>query len=265
MGERVRKGQLDGVASGQFLCEAAAPSMRVLRMPGVFQSRDEARDVVAHLLPTRRGRGGAQRLRHARRRRPRARRLLHARAGALARGRAPPQAVALGRRRGRHRRLARDGPDHRAAADRRRAPRLRRQAHRRLHRRAVGGARLPVVVGGELRDRPALGLHLRLPRLRRAAVPAADAPISRRRSAPARRACSSASTSSAAARTKRCSAACSASRGCAASPCRRRSAPSTSRPPRARASSSVDRLIPRALLERVLRMLADYRIEHPQR
>jgi TRAP-type C4-dicarboxylate transport system substrate-binding protein len=52
MGERVRKGQLDGVASGQFLCEAAAPSMRVLRIPGVFQSRDEARDVVGHLLPS---------------------------------------------------------------------------------------------------------------------------------------------------------------------------------------------------------------------
>ncbi|HEX9101978.1 MAG TPA: TRAP transporter substrate-binding protein DctP [Polyangia bacterium] len=52
MGERVRKGQLDGVASGQFLCQAMAPSMRVLRMPGVFQSRDEARDVVTHLLST---------------------------------------------------------------------------------------------------------------------------------------------------------------------------------------------------------------------
>lgn len=52
MGERVRRGQLDGVASGHFLCQEAAPSMRVLRIPGVFQSRDEARDVVAHLLPT---------------------------------------------------------------------------------------------------------------------------------------------------------------------------------------------------------------------
>lgn len=52
MGARVRRGQLDGVASGQFLCQQAAPSMRVLRIPGVFQSRDEARDVVTHLLPT---------------------------------------------------------------------------------------------------------------------------------------------------------------------------------------------------------------------
>jgi TRAP-type C4-dicarboxylate transport system substrate-binding protein len=52
MGERVRKGQLDGVATGQFLCQSVAPSMRVLRMPGVFQSRDEARDVVSHLQST---------------------------------------------------------------------------------------------------------------------------------------------------------------------------------------------------------------------
>ena len=52
MGERVRRGQLDGVASGQVLCQSLAPSLRVLRMPGVFQSRDEARDVVTHLQST---------------------------------------------------------------------------------------------------------------------------------------------------------------------------------------------------------------------
>ncbi len=52
MGERVRKGQLDGVASGHFLCQAVAPSMRVLRIPGVFESRDEARDVVTRLQST---------------------------------------------------------------------------------------------------------------------------------------------------------------------------------------------------------------------
>jgi TRAP-type C4-dicarboxylate transport system substrate-binding protein len=52
MGERVRKGQLDGVASGHFLCEALAPSMRVFRMPGVFQSRDEAHDVVTRMQST---------------------------------------------------------------------------------------------------------------------------------------------------------------------------------------------------------------------
>ncbi|MDB4971115.1 MAG: TRAP-type C4-dicarboxylate transport system, periplasmic component [Myxococcales bacterium] len=52
MGERVRRGQLDGVASGQFLCQEVAPSMRLLRLPGVFESRDEARDVMTRLQPT---------------------------------------------------------------------------------------------------------------------------------------------------------------------------------------------------------------------
>jgi TRAP-type C4-dicarboxylate transport system substrate-binding protein len=52
MGERVRKGQLDGVASGHFLCQSVAPSMAVLRMPGVFQSRDEAHDVVTRMQGT---------------------------------------------------------------------------------------------------------------------------------------------------------------------------------------------------------------------
>ena len=52
MGERVRRGQLDGVASGQFLCQQLAPSMRVLRLPGLFQNRDEARDIVTRLHDT---------------------------------------------------------------------------------------------------------------------------------------------------------------------------------------------------------------------
>jgi TRAP-type C4-dicarboxylate transport system substrate-binding protein len=52
MGERIKRGQLEGAASGQFLCQALAPSMRILRLPGVFQSRDESRDVVARLQPT---------------------------------------------------------------------------------------------------------------------------------------------------------------------------------------------------------------------
>jgi TRAP-type C4-dicarboxylate transport system substrate-binding protein len=52
MGERVRRGQLDGVASGQFLCQSIAPSMRVLRLPGVFQNRAEARDVVTRMQST---------------------------------------------------------------------------------------------------------------------------------------------------------------------------------------------------------------------
>jgi TRAP-type C4-dicarboxylate transport system substrate-binding protein len=52
MGERVRRGQLDGVTSGQMLCEELSPSMKVLRLPGVFQSRDEANDVINKLKQT---------------------------------------------------------------------------------------------------------------------------------------------------------------------------------------------------------------------
>jgi TRAP-type C4-dicarboxylate transport system substrate-binding protein len=51
MGERIKKGQLDGVASGHMLCQELAPTMRVLRLPGMFQNRDEARDVMAKLQP----------------------------------------------------------------------------------------------------------------------------------------------------------------------------------------------------------------------
>jgi len=40
--ERVKRGQLDGVISGGMLCERVMPSMRVLRFPGLFQSRDES-------------------------------------------------------------------------------------------------------------------------------------------------------------------------------------------------------------------------------
>jgi TRAP-type C4-dicarboxylate transport system substrate-binding protein len=52
MGERVRRGQLDGAASGQFLCQSVAPSLRIFRLPGVFQNRDESRDVATRLQPT---------------------------------------------------------------------------------------------------------------------------------------------------------------------------------------------------------------------
>ena len=51
-GTRLERGQLDGVGSGQMLCQKVAPSMRVLRVPGVFQNRDEARHVVTRLQPT---------------------------------------------------------------------------------------------------------------------------------------------------------------------------------------------------------------------
>src|SRR5258708_31437984 len=39
--ERSRKGQLDGLA-GAIFCQQLAPSMRVLRLPGMFESREEA-------------------------------------------------------------------------------------------------------------------------------------------------------------------------------------------------------------------------------
>jgi TRAP-type transport system periplasmic protein len=49
--QRVQKGQLEGAVSGQVLCERIAPSMRVTRLPGVFQSRGEAADVMNRLQP----------------------------------------------------------------------------------------------------------------------------------------------------------------------------------------------------------------------
>ncbi len=49
--ERIGKGQLDGVASGGPLCERIAPTMRVVGMPGLFQSRDEAAYVMHILRP----------------------------------------------------------------------------------------------------------------------------------------------------------------------------------------------------------------------
>jgi TRAP-type C4-dicarboxylate transport system substrate-binding protein len=50
-GERIRRGQLDGVASGGMLCMRLAPSMRVLRLLGLFQSRDESAYVMGRLKP----------------------------------------------------------------------------------------------------------------------------------------------------------------------------------------------------------------------
>jgi TRAP-type C4-dicarboxylate transport system substrate-binding protein len=49
--DRLRRGQLDGAISGQMLCEGLAPSLRVSRLPGVFQGRDEAEAVLARLRP----------------------------------------------------------------------------------------------------------------------------------------------------------------------------------------------------------------------
>jgi TRAP-type C4-dicarboxylate transport system substrate-binding protein len=46
---RMDKGQLDGVASGGPLCERIMPTMKVLGMPGLFQSRDESAYVMHQL------------------------------------------------------------------------------------------------------------------------------------------------------------------------------------------------------------------------
>jgi TRAP-type transport system periplasmic protein len=51
IGERIRRDQLDGTASGGMLCERLGPSMRVLRLLGVFQTRDEASYVISRLTP----------------------------------------------------------------------------------------------------------------------------------------------------------------------------------------------------------------------
>lgn len=49
--DRIRRGQLDGAASGGMMCQALAPSMRVMRIVGLFQSRDEALHVLGKLRP----------------------------------------------------------------------------------------------------------------------------------------------------------------------------------------------------------------------
>ncbi|MDB4970578.1 MAG: TRAP-type C4-dicarboxylate transport system, substrate-binding protein [Myxococcales bacterium] len=51
MAERVRKDQLDGIASGGTLCTRLSPSMRVLRIVGLFQTRDESAYVAGRLKP----------------------------------------------------------------------------------------------------------------------------------------------------------------------------------------------------------------------
>jgi TRAP-type C4-dicarboxylate transport system substrate-binding protein len=51
MADRVRKDQLDGIASGGTLCTRLAPSMRVLRIVGLFQTRDESSYVAGRLKP----------------------------------------------------------------------------------------------------------------------------------------------------------------------------------------------------------------------
>jgi TRAP-type C4-dicarboxylate transport system substrate-binding protein len=50
--ERIRKDQLDGVGSGGMLCERVSPSFRGLRVPGLYQSREEVRYVAQQMRPT---------------------------------------------------------------------------------------------------------------------------------------------------------------------------------------------------------------------
>jgi len=49
--DRMRRGQLDGAVSGGMLCERIAPTYRVMRVPGLFQSRDENAYVLTRLKP----------------------------------------------------------------------------------------------------------------------------------------------------------------------------------------------------------------------
>ncbi len=48
----INKGHLDGIASGGMICERLAPSMKVQGLAGVFQSREEAAYVMERLRPT---------------------------------------------------------------------------------------------------------------------------------------------------------------------------------------------------------------------
>ena len=49
--ERIRRGQLDGAAGASF-CERLAPSLRVLRIPGLIRDRAEGRHIIGRLRPT---------------------------------------------------------------------------------------------------------------------------------------------------------------------------------------------------------------------
>jgi TRAP-type transport system periplasmic protein len=47
--DRIKREQLDGIASGGVLCQKLAPTMRAMRIVGLFQSRDESSYVVGRL------------------------------------------------------------------------------------------------------------------------------------------------------------------------------------------------------------------------
>ena len=48
---RIKRGQLDGILSGGMACETMAPSMRVARIPGMFQTWAETSYVLGKLRP----------------------------------------------------------------------------------------------------------------------------------------------------------------------------------------------------------------------
>jgi TRAP-type C4-dicarboxylate transport system substrate-binding protein len=48
---RVQRGQIDGVASAAMLCEQLSPTMRVMRLPGLFRNREEAVAILNRIKP----------------------------------------------------------------------------------------------------------------------------------------------------------------------------------------------------------------------
>jgi TRAP-type C4-dicarboxylate transport system substrate-binding protein len=50
--ELIRRERLDGIASGGMMCQRVAPSMKVLMLPGVFQTEEEVEEVLSVLRPT---------------------------------------------------------------------------------------------------------------------------------------------------------------------------------------------------------------------
>jgi len=50
--KRLHKEQLDGALSGGIMCQNVAPSLRVMRIPGMIQDLDEGNFVLTRLFPT---------------------------------------------------------------------------------------------------------------------------------------------------------------------------------------------------------------------
>jgi TRAP-type C4-dicarboxylate transport system substrate-binding protein len=48
--ERIRRGQLDGAASGGPLCTEVMPSLKVTQVPGLFENVDEVKYILNHLF-----------------------------------------------------------------------------------------------------------------------------------------------------------------------------------------------------------------------